>query len=173
MPCSPRPQAYFKGAFHDQVDYRDEDGFTRSTVEYTPPSFCGEARPKTHYHTDSSYLEKSVNDLEYLKVFEEAMVKEQAVRHIDYAKLAAVLDRAYNRAAKEKGAERHGLGLPFEKQPMLTISEMLGSEDGILYQIMKKCQEASRLPTERAVKELLDIIVYAAGAIIYLEQVQK
>jgi hypothetical protein len=53
---------------------------------------------------------------------------------------------------------------------MQTISKLLDTEGGMLYQSIKKMQESRRLPTtERRVAEILGAIVYAAGAIIYLE----
>ena len=40
----------------------------------------------------------------------------------------------------------------------------------LLYQAYKKAEESQRLPTDRAVAELLGAIVYLAGAIIYIEK---
>jgi len=66
--------------------------------------------------------------------------------------------------------ERHANGKPFTHQPMQRISDMLGTPDGLRYQVMKKTQESARLPHDRAVAELLGAIVYAAGAILNMER---
>ena len=86
-----------------------------------------------------------------------------------YATLANVLQRAYEQASVGKGAVRHAQGKPFESQPMLTLSEFLGTNDGLLFQAIKKVQESKRLPPQAAVFELLGAINYLAGAVIYIE----
>jgi len=88
----------------------------------------------------------------------------------DYESLAAVLNRAFDQAANGKGAERHAVSLPFDEQPMQSISSLVGSHTGLLYQAIKKTQESVRLPHDRAIAELLGAINYLAGAIIYLEK---
>lgn len=89
----------------------------------------------------------------------------------DYESLNDVLNRAYNQASEGKGKERHAGSLPFEKQPMQTISQLVGSPDGLAYQAIKKIQESQRFPqTDRRVNELLGAINYIAGLIIYLEK---
>ena len=87
-----------------------------------------------------------------------------------YASLREVLDRAYQQASEGKGKERHGGELPFEDQPMQILSEMLGSDKGLLFQAMKKIVESQRLDKEASIEELLGAINYLAGAIIYKEQ---
>lgn len=86
-----------------------------------------------------------------------------------YASLANVLERAYGQAAHGKGAERHACQRPFTEQPMQTISRLIGSHDGLLYQAMKKIQESKRMDKDAAVRELLGAINYIAGAVIFLE----
>ena len=86
-----------------------------------------------------------------------------------YESLARVLHRAYDQAAKGKGAERHACSRPFTEQPMQSISDLLGSETGLLYQAMKKIQESQRLDQDAAIRELLGAINYIAGAIIFKE----
>lgn len=88
----------------------------------------------------------------------------------NYALLYSVLSRAYQQASSGKGNERHGQALPFEQQPMQSISGLLGTHGGLLYQAVKKVQESQRLPHDAAVFELLGAINYLAGAVIYLEQ---
>lgn len=86
-----------------------------------------------------------------------------------YKPLAAVLDRAFNQAAMGKGAERHAQGQAFDSQPMQHLINLYGLGFA-LGQVGKKSQEAMRLPSDRAVAELLGVIVYAAGAIIHIEK---
>lgn len=59
----------------------------------------------------------------------------------NYTSLRSVLDEAYAQAATGKGKERHAGGQPFEDQPMQVISDMLGSNDGMAYQAIKKIRE--------------------------------
>jgi hypothetical protein len=88
-----------------------------------------------------------------------------------YERLADVLVRAHDQAAKGKGKERHASeGVAFEDQPMSAINRMIGSQDGFIYQAIKKAIESKRLPKERAVAELLGAINYLAGAVIHLER---
>ncbi len=86
-----------------------------------------------------------------------------------YESLADVLDRAFAQAAAGKGAERHACSRSFNEQPMQSISALLGSHTGLLYQAMKKIQESERMDTQAAVRELLGAINYVAGAIIFIE----
>lgn len=85
-----------------------------------------------------------------------------------YASLADVLNRAFDQAARGKGAERHAQGQPFDRQPMQDLIRLhgIGFATG---QASKKAQEAHRLPRDRAVAELLGAINYLAGAIIAIE----
>lgn len=96
-------------------------------------------------------------------------VRQRLSQQSNYSALAQVLQRAYEQAALGKGRERHGQGLPFDSQPMQTISRLVGTNRGMLYQAVKKCQESTRLPRDAAVFELLGAINYLAGAVIYLE----
>lgn len=82
-----------------------------------------------------------------------------------YEQLAAVLQDAYDQAAKGKGAARHGTGKPFHEQPMQYLIRLYGPGFA-LGQAGKKMQEAQRLPKGAAERELLGAIVYLAGAII-------
>lgn len=88
----------------------------------------------------------------------------------DYTHLRTILDEAITRASEGKGKDRHANGKPFDEQPIIGLNLSLGSQDGCLFQIQKKCAEASRFyasgEQERAENELLDCIVYAAGAVI-------
>lgn len=92
-----------------------------------------------------------------------------AMNEPGYEKLADVLARAYDQAARGKGKERHAQELPFHEQPMQSVIHLhgVGFATG---QASKKASEALRLPTtERRVAELLGAIVYLCGAVIALE----
>lgn len=92
-----------------------------------------------------------------------------------YTGLLAVLVEALNQAQYGKGAERHNFTgkVPFERQRMQLISELIGSVDGMTYQACKKITEGVKLPTlERQVAELLGAIVYIAGMIVFLRNRQ-
>lgn len=89
-----------------------------------------------------------------------------------YESLRSVLLRAYDQAARTKGAERHANNLPFHEQPMQTIAAAHGV--GFLFgQAAKKAQEAQgmhgRGETNKAIHEMLGAINYLAGAIIFME----
>jgi hypothetical protein len=85
-----------------------------------------------------------------------------------YERLAHVLQRAYNQAAIGKGKERHATNDPFHEQVMQIGARKFGV-GSLLFQAFKKSEESQRLPTDRAVAELLGSIVYLAGAVIALE----
>ncbi|WP_421930026.1 hypothetical protein [Nitratireductor rhodophyticola] len=94
----------------------------------------------------------------------------------DYATLAEILQAAHNRASAGKGRERHAHGKPFLQQPIMEIARMLPSGiDGHAYQIMKKAQEAAHMSRrgqrEAAMKELMDITVYASAAVLMLREI--
>lgn len=86
-----------------------------------------------------------------------------------YETLAAVLQRAYDQAAKGKGKERHANGEPFDEQVMQDGAKRFGV-GGLLFQAYKKSEESQRLPQDRAIVELLGAINYLAGAVIALEK---
>lgn len=91
--------------------------------------------------------------------------------HDDYAGLAAVLLGALEQAAYGKGRERHANDLPFEDQPMNAICDILGSPEGMAYQVTKKVAEALKMPTyEQQERELFGAINYTAGIIIWLNR---
>jgi len=85
-----------------------------------------------------------------------------------YEELAMVLVAALEQAQSGKGAERHAKDMPFTEQPMQNLIDLYGVGFD-LGQAAKKSQEAQRMKTEAAVRELLGSIVYTAGAIISIE----
>lgn len=86
----------------------------------------------------------------------------------NYSTLRNVLDRAFEQASSGKGQERHGQNLPFDKQPMQQIQDLVG-EGFALGQAIKKMQESQRLSHDAAIRELLGAINYIAGVIIHKE----
>lgn len=86
-----------------------------------------------------------------------------------YDCLALVLARAFDQAARGKGAQRHAVSKPFDHQPMQKLCELYGVGFA-LGQAGKKMQEAQRMQTDAAVRELLGAIVYIAGAVVHLER---
>lgn len=93
--------------------------------------------------------------------------------HMDnqkYVMLADVLQRAYDQAASGKGASRHARDEePFHEQVIMDGAKRFGT-GALLFQAYKKSDESQRLPTERAVAELLGAIVYLAAAVIETER---
>ena len=85
-----------------------------------------------------------------------------------YDELAIILRDAFLQASEGKGAERHANSKPFHEQPMQTISDLFDSDKGMAFQIVKKLREGLDMPEyERLERELLGVIVYTAGAILW------
>lgn len=61
-----------------------------------------------------------------------------------YDSLSNVLGAAYHQAARGKGKERHARDKPFDKQPIMEISRMVGPGYAT-GQAMKKLQEAKSM----------------------------
>lgn len=88
--------------------------------------------------------------------------------HPDYQTLACVLQAAYDQASAGKGAERHARGNPFHEQHMQTISSLLDSDRGMAFQAIKKLTEGLDFTDpDRRERELLGVIVYVAGIIVW------
>lgn len=83
-----------------------------------------------------------------------------------HAALQAVIDDAMAQTRSGKGDERHGNGLDFTDQPIMSISRMVGP--GFLTgQAMKKLQEAMSMHLKgdhmAAYREILGVVVYAGA----------
>jgi len=88
-----------------------------------------------------------------------------------YEQLVEVLAAAHDQAAYGKGKERHANGLPFHEQRMQGISDLVGSPDGMLYQLVKKTTEGLQFDNpQKREHELLGAINYLAGIIIWLRR---
>ena len=92
---------------------------------------------------------------------------------VGYEELARILSAAYEQSATGKGRSRHGKGRDFVSQPIMTIGRMTGI-GGHMFQIMKKAQEAQTMASlskdEAAINELRGVIIYAAAAILLIEE---
>lgn len=101
------------------------------------------------------------------------LTSRQFTSDTNYSPLRSVLDEAYRQASEGKGRERHANGKPFDRQPILEISRMvgLGYPTG---QAQKKAQEAvgmfNRGKKDAAVAELLGAINYLAAAVILIKE---
>lgn len=88
-----------------------------------------------------------------------------------YHCLADVLASALFQSAVGKGQDRHANDLPFDKQRMQSIADGQGHIGGMIYQVCKKAEEAEGMRSRpQQVHELLGAIVYAAGAIVWLDR---
>ena len=85
-----------------------------------------------------------------------------------YYPLFAVLTDALDQAQVGKGEERHGNGLSFMEQPILTITRAVGLGFP-LGQAMKKIQECQRMDADAAKRELLGAINYLAAAVLFFD----
>jgi hypothetical protein len=85
-----------------------------------------------------------------------------------YDELAIILRDAFEQASRGKGAERHANDLPFDQQPMQSISSLFYSDKGMAFQVVKKLREGLDMPEfDRLERELLGSIVYTAGIILW------
>lgn len=90
-------------------------------------------------------------------------------------RLREVIDEALARCFRGKGKERHNVdgSCDFMNQPLMEISRRTGV-GGPLYQVHKKAYEAHDMlrggDKERAINELLDIIVYTSATILLLKE---
>ena len=111
-----------------------------------------------------------------------ARIPEGFIPQPGFESLFSILREAHDQAAFGKGQERHGQGLPYGAQPMQTISFLMRGSQGILWQAIKKIQEANgklddarllgdldtiTLAKRFARRELLGAVNYVAGALIY------
>jgi hypothetical protein len=94
----------------------------------------------------------------------------------NYTTLRAILDAAFNHAATGKGKERHARDLPFDKQPMLETTRLVGPGFP-LGQAIKKAGEAAgmieRGQYDAAEAECLGAINYLAGAVAWMREQRK
>jgi hypothetical protein len=93
-----------------------------------------------------------------------------------YASLRRVLDAAYRQSAEGKGVQRHGNGLPFDRQPIMENARRFGPGSP-LGQASKKVEEAYNMHLrgehEAAINELLGAIVYSCAAVIAIGEIAE
>ena len=87
----------------------------------------------------------------------------------EYKTLKRIQEEAFKQASEGKGKDRHANDLPFEKQPMMTITRAVGVGFP-LGQAMKKIQESMGLPYPRNKAELLGAINYISGGVLYYDE---
>jgi hypothetical protein len=91
----------------------------------------------------------------------------------NYVTLRAILDGAFAQASTGKGKERHARDLPFERQPMLETTRLVGVGFP-LGQAIKKAGEAAgmikRGQYDAAEAECLGAINYLAGAVAWMRE---
>lgn len=91
----------------------------------------------------------------------------------NYTTLRSILDAAFNHAAVGKGKERHARDLPFDKQPMLETTRLVGPGFP-LGQAIKKAGEAAgmieRGELDAAEAECLGAINYLAGCVAWMRE---
>lgn len=91
-----------------------------------------------------------------------------------YDSLRAVYAMALEQAQGGKGKERHANGQPFDQQPICQGGRRFGP-GCLIYQAWKKAHETPVLlqmdnGKERAIRELLGVINYAAAAILVIKE---
>ncbi|QBQ72057.1 hypothetical protein Milano_035 [Agrobacterium phage Milano] len=93
-----------------------------------------------------------------------------------YELLANILTDAFEQASTGKGKERHGRGLPWHEQAILTLGRQYGP-GGTGFQAAKKIGEAmgmiERGEYEAAEREILGTIVYAAATLALVREKAK
>ena len=93
-----------------------------------------------------------------------------------YELLANILTDAFEQASAGKGKERHGRGLPWHEQAILTLGRQYGP-GGTGFQAAKKIGEAmgmiERGEYEAAEREILGTIVYAAATVALVREKAK
>lgn len=90
-----------------------------------------------------------------------------------YTTLRTILDAAFNHAATGKGKERHARDLPFDDQPIMQTTRLVGPGFP-LGQAIKKAGEAAgmieRGELTAAEAECLGAINYLAGAVAWMRE---
>jgi len=85
-----------------------------------------------------------------------------------YEALTNVLLGALRQAALGKGRARHANNLPFDRQPMQTESDAIGTDAGLIFQARKKIREGAAFNDFNHFEaEMFGAINYVAGAVIW------
>lgn len=86
---------------------------------------------------------------------------------MDYTNLVAAAHYAISQAIEGKGRDRHADNKSFDRQPLFTITELLGDGSGLAFQAIKKIQEAQRMSPEKAIQEYRGAVVYTLALLLY------
>lgn len=89
---------------------------------------------------------------------------------LDYSRLVSTTIECLRQATAGKGRERHARGRGFDEQPIIVIPTLLGGRlglGGLLYQAIKKIEEATGMEQPRMIAELRGAVVYTLAAIMY------
>ncbi len=86
-----------------------------------------------------------------------------------YETLAKIALKACKRVWESKGIERHANNLPFDMQPIMTITRQHG-HGFTRGQALKKIDEATALGKEAALVEILEAITYLMADALILEE---
>lgn len=145
----------------------------QSNKTHFPPAYLTSRCPDCEVHINESHVAGcSLGSGLFRPYIEPNKLNISAVDD-GYSALREVLDSAYDQASRGKGKERHANGKPFDKQPVLEMTRMVGV-GGPVFQAMKKAQEAAGMANrgeiDAAIRELLGTIVYAAAAVVYLKE---
>lgn len=93
-----------------------------------------------------------------------------------YEPLAAELTNAYIQASAGKGRERHANNRPFDRQPILEVSRIVGPAFNT-GQAMKKLGEATQMfqrgEIDKAIHEIHGAMVYCAAAVLRMKEDQQ
>ena len=91
-----------------------------------------------------------------------------------YESLAEAFQGALNQAQDGKGSNRHSYGEDFKQQKIMTIARWLEGNPAaaLLYQVIKKAAETTRMEPEQAIHELDGVINYALAAKIRMQEIR-
>jgi hypothetical protein len=123
---------------------------------------------------EAANSEWAVNDLSSIKQVAQPYTLRTAPDN--YTTLRTILDAAFDHAAIGKGKERHARDLPFDDQPIMQTTRLVGVGFP-LGQAIKKAGEAAgmieREELNAAEAECLGAINYLAGAVAWMREVKE
>lgn len=101
------------------------------------------------------------------------MSKKIVLNAVGYDPLAQEFANAFLQASAGKGKERHANNRPFDRQPILEVSRIVGPAFNT-GQAMKKLGEATQMfargETDRAIHEIHGAMVYCAAAVLRMKE---
>ncbi|EKS29254.1 hypothetical protein [Afipia felis] len=137
-----------------------------------PPSEWSPTEGKPAAPTDYSTTD-TCDPSKVPRTFGSIAWRHQQPANDNYTTIRTILNAAFNHAATGKGKERHARNLPFDKQPMLETTRLVG-HGFPLGQAIKKAGEAAgmieRGELDAAEAECLGAINYLAGAVAWMRE---